>query len=202
MASLWPKYITVVGGFLDSPTEGKTIEQTAEKLASEYHKAVKTALITGPPYGVGVSVQPSYIPMKLAIQRCLQSILDSGGKPQLYHFAEWALKVVEYWTQVTYGIPIPHPAAIAASTGFPPVGVSNVTTVGGVPATLQSDLLTAFTHPPSPIPYGVPMATKLVKAFTTHLTTVAGVHTIVTTSGTPVTPIPLGPVPYPWSGLV
>ena len=36
MAALWPTYIKNVGIFLDSPKEGKTEKQTAEKLAKEY----------------------------------------------------------------------------------------------------------------------------------------------------------------------
>ena len=43
MPALWPTFIPAVGGYLNSATEGKTEEQTAEKIASEYHKAVKTA---------------------------------------------------------------------------------------------------------------------------------------------------------------
>ena len=43
MPALLPTFIPVVGGYLNSATEGKTEEETFEKIASEYHKAVKTA---------------------------------------------------------------------------------------------------------------------------------------------------------------
>ena len=43
MPAQWTTFIPVVGGYLNSTTEGKTEEQTADKIASEYHKAVKTA---------------------------------------------------------------------------------------------------------------------------------------------------------------
>ena len=43
MAALWPQFISIVGNYLDDPSEGKTHEETAEKIASEYHKAVKAA---------------------------------------------------------------------------------------------------------------------------------------------------------------
>jgi len=204
MAALWPKYITVVGRFLDSPTEGKTERQTAEKLAKEYKTAVKTTM-TIPPAGVnGISVLPDTLPMEIAIARCLSNIKDSGGKPKLFHFSQWAAEVSKFWLATQFKAIVPDPLHLAAATGIPGVTlpIKNVVLNGGVIPALQSDLLTAFTHPPSPVPYGIPMATKLAKAFTTHLTTVGGTHTMAMTGGTPVSPIPIPALPIPWLGLV
>ena len=202
MPAIWPAFITSVGGFLDDPSEGKTHTDTAEKISSEYHKAVKTAQVTL--HATLVSVQPPYIPIKMAIEKCLNDIRESEGEPQIFHFTDWAAKTVSYWMSVQYQIVPFHPIAMATSTGTAgiPVPVTNVTTVGGIPPALANDLLTAFTHPKSSVPYGIPFATKLSTAFINHLTTVQGLHTHVVTAGSPITPVPLGPIPYPWAGLV
>ena len=88
MPAIWPAFITSVGGFLDDPSEGKTHTDTAEKISSEYHKAVKTAQVTL--HATLVSVQPPYIPIKMAIEKCLNDIKESEGEPQLFHFTDWA----------------------------------------------------------------------------------------------------------------
>jgi hypothetical protein len=201
MPAVWPGFITSVGGWLDDKSE-KTHMDTAEKIASEYHKAVSTAQTSL--HATMVMVQPPYIPIKMSIKKCLDDIRDSEGKPQLFHFTDWSAKTVSYWMSVQYQLVPFHPIAIATSTGTAgvPVPVTNVTTVGGTPPTLANDLLKAFTHPPAPALFGIPFATKLATAFTNHLTTVQGLHTHVVTAGTPATPVPLGPIPYPWSGLV
>ena len=67
---------------------------------------------------------------------------------------------------------------------------------------LKAGLLTAFSDGPQKIPYGIPFATKLVAAFTTHLQSVEGKQTEFVTSGVPMYPVPIGPIPAPWIGLV
>ena len=202
MPALWPSFIPAVGSYLDSPTEGKTFEETGEKIASEYYNAVVTAntiLHANLPLAL-----PSYAPMKDAIAKTLQDITDSEGKPKIGHFTNWATEVSNFWLATTMS-PLPfHPANMAASTGTAgiPAPITHIINVGGVIAALKADLLTAFTHKPSPIPFGVPMATKLATAFTNHLLTVGGLQTEFVTSGSPATPIPLGPIPAPWVGMV
>ena len=204
MASIWPTYITNVGIFLDSPTEGKTEKQTAEKLANEYKTAVTTAM-TMPPAGINApSKLPSTSKMEQAIEKCLIDIKDSEGKPKLPHFSQWAAEVSKFWLATQFQAIVPDTLHLAAATGVPGVviPITNVVTNGGIVPGLQNDLLTAFTHPPSPVPYGIPMAIKLVKAFTTHLTTVGGVHTMAMTGGSPASPIPIPSLPIPWIKLV
>jgi len=202
MPALWPVFIPAVGGFLNSATEGKTEEQTAEKIASEYHKAVKTAqtvLHVNLPL-----VQAPYQPIKMGILKTLNDIKKSEGKPKLSHFSDWANATSQYWLATTMS-PVPfHPLNIASSTGTAgiPVPVTHRITNGGAIAPLKAGLLAAFTHPTSPVPFGIPMATKLVTAFTAHLLTVGGLQTEVVTSGTPATPVPLGPIGQPWVGMV
>ena len=60
---------------------------------------------------------------------------------------------------------------MAASTGTAgvPAPITHIINNGGAVAPLKAGLLTAFTHPPSAVPYGIPFATKLVSAFTMRI---------------------------------
>lgn len=202
MAALWPQFISNVGNYLDNPSEGKTHEETAEKIASEYHKAVKgakTSLHANP-----ILLQAPYAPIKVAILKTLNDIKNSEGYPQLGNFTDWASVTSAYWLATTMS-PVPfHPGNIALSTGTAgiPAPITHVISNGGVIPALQSDLLKAFTHKQSKVKYGKPFATKLVTAFTKHLLTVGGIHTELVTPGTPITPGPPFPSPLPWTGLV
>ena len=202
MAALWPQFISIVGNYLDDPSEGKTHEETAEKIASEYHKAVKaakTSLHVNP-----VLSQAPYAPIKVAIMKTLNDIVKSEGKPQLVNFTDWANATSSYWLATTMSPVPPHPGNIALSTGTAgiPVPITHIISNGGSIPGLQSDLLKAFTHTQSKVKYGKPFATKLVTAFTKHLSTVGGIHTELVTPGTPITPGPPFTSPLPWTGLV
>tara|TARA_B100001057_G_scaffold348776_1_gene350127 strand:- start:387 stop:995 length:609 start_codon:yes stop_codon:yes gene_type:complete len=202
MSALWPTFIPVVGGYLNSATEGKTHEETAEKIASEYHKAVKTAqtvLHANLPL-----VQAPYQPIKQGILKTLNDIRKSEGRPKISHFTDWATATSNYWLATTMS-PVPfHPLNIAATTGTAgiPAPITHIINNGGAIPPLKAGLLAAFTHPQSSVPFGIPFATKLVAAFTAHLMTVGGLQTEFVTSGTPATPIPIGPIPQPWVGMV
>ena len=202
MPALWPTFIPAVGGYLNSATEGKTHDETAEKIASEYHKAVKTSMTAL--HANLVLVQSSYAPIKSAIMKSLDDIKDSEGKPKPSHFADWANATSNYWLAATMS-PTPfHPLNMAASTGTAgiPVPITHIINNGGVVPGLKADLCTAFTHEAMAIPFGIPLATKLVAAFTKHLMTVGGLQTEFVTAGSPVTPVPIGPIGQPWVGLV
>tara|TARA_R110002060_G_C2127253_1_gene99063 strand:- start:266 stop:406 length:141 start_codon:yes stop_codon:yes gene_type:complete len=41
MVALWSQFISIVGNYLDYSSEGKTHEETTEKIPSEYHKIEK-----------------------------------------------------------------------------------------------------------------------------------------------------------------
>jgi len=201
MPAVWPGFISTVGSFLDDKSE-KTHTDTAEKISSEYHKAVKTAMTSL--HANMVLSQPPYAPIKGAIKQCLDDIRESEGVAKIYHFTNWANTTSAYWLSVIMS-PTPfHPINMGLSTGTAgiPAPISHIINNGGVIPALQNDLLTAFTHPPAPALYGVPFATKLATAFTNHLTTVGGLQTEFVTGGTPATPVPVGPVPQVWVGLV
>lgn len=202
MPALWPVFIPAVGGYLNNPSKGKTEEETAEKIASEYHKAVKTAQTTL--HANLPLAQVPYVGIKMGILKTLNDIKNSEGKPQLRHFTDWANATSQYWLATTMS-PAPfHPLNMAASTGTAgvPVPITHIINNGGVVPALQADLLKAFQHEPSRTPYGIPFAQKLVTAFSNHLKTVGGLQTEFVTSGTPVTPVPVGPIPQPWIGMV
>ena len=134
----------------------------------------------------------------------LKDIKESEGRPKINHFTDWANATSQYWLATTMS-PVPfHPINMGLSTGTAgvPVPITHIINNGGNIPALKAGLLAAFTHPPSPVPFGIPFATKLVAAFTTHLQSVGGLQTEFVTSGTPITPIPLGPIPQPWIGMV
>lgn len=204
MAALWPTYITKVGIYFNSPIGGKTEKETAEKLASEYGM-ISQNVTTTPPAGINfISTSVSTLPMQTAIEKCLMDIKDSGGAPKLGHFFKWASEVSKFWLATPFQAIVPDPLHLASTTGAPGVTIpiSNVVLNGGVIPALQADLLTAFSDGVQTIPYGIPMATKLAKAFTTHLTTVSGIHAMGVVSGTTLSPIPIPSLPIPWVGLV
>ena len=204
MAAVWPAYITKVGGYLNSATEGRTYRKTAQKLASEYATAVSSVLTVAPAGINGIQTPAPIEPMVNAIEKCLKDINDSESRPKLNHFTGWATSVSQYWLATVFSPLVPDPLHIASSTGAPGVfiPITNVVTNGGAIAPLKAGLLKAFTHPTSPVPYGIPMATKLQIAFQSHLLTVGGVHTMGVVSGTPVSPIPIPTLPIPWIQLV
>ena len=202
MPAQWSTFIPIVGGYLNSATEGKTEEETAEKIASEYHKAVKTAATSL--HANMVMVQAPYAPIKAAILKTLNDIKNSEGKPKMNHFTDWANVTSAYWLSAVMN-PLPfHPANMAASTGTMniPAPITHIINKGGNIPVLKAGLLTAFSDGPQKIPYGIPFATKLVAAFTTHLQSVEGIQTEFVTSGVPMYPVPIGPIPAPWIGLV
>tara|TARA_R110000803_G_scaffold210201_1_gene281404 strand:- start:29 stop:640 length:612 start_codon:yes stop_codon:yes gene_type:complete len=203
MAVPWPTFINTVGSYLNDSSEGKSLEQTAEKIALEYHKVVVSAgtILHANP----VLVQAPYVPIKLAIQKSLEDIFNSGETPQLIHFLDWANATSDYWLTTTMSPSPYHPLNMIASTGTSgiPVPITHTIINGGVIPTLQADLLLAFAQPPAPIPAGIPTATKLAKAFTTHLSTVDGLQIELVTAGTPTTPTLALPSPSgSWFGLV
>lgn len=212
MPALWPTFIPAVGNYLNSTSSKKTHDEIAEKIASEYHKAVKTAnTLVHPgnmPLVLGYMPSPSapkpYTPIKNAIKKTLDDIKKSEGRPKLNHFSDWAQTTSTYWLQTKMS-PTPfHPINIGLSTGTVgiPAPITHIINNGGVVPGLKAGLLKAFTHAPQKIPYGIPFATKLVNAFTIHLTTIGGLHTELVTPGTPITPLPPFPSPQPWVGMV
>ena len=141
MPALWPTFIPAVGGYLNSATEGKTEEETAEKIASEYHKAVKTAQTV---LHVNLPLaQASYSGIKQGIIKTLKDIKGSGGKPKLNHFNDWANATSKYWLATTMS-PVPfHPLNMAASTGTAgvPAPITHKINNGGAIPALKAGLL-------------------------------------------------------------
>jgi len=202
MAVIWPTFISSVGEYLNDSSEGKSHDETAEKIASEYHNAVKAA--TTSLHMNGVMVQAPYTPIKMAIERVFDDIRNSEGNPQLIHFMDWATQISTYWLSATMN-PMPfHPINMTTSTGTAgvPIPISHIINNGGVIPALQSDLLNAFTHTSVNQPYGIPFATKLSTAFINHLSMVGGLQTATVIPGTPTTPGPPFPLPSMWLGMV
>ena len=201
MPAIWPTFIGTVGGFLNAAVE-KTHKDTANMIATQYDIAVSTANTSLHANIVMNTIPPSAI--EIGILKTLDDIRESEGKPKLSHFTDWANATSAYWLSAIMS-PVPfHPANMAASTGTVgiPVPITHIINNGGVIPALANDLLTAFSDGPQKIPYGIPFATKLVTAFTNHLSTVGGLQTEFVTAGSPITPIPIGPIPAPWVGMV
>ena len=194
-------FIPIVGAYLNLPTAGKTEEQTAEIIASQYHLAVATAMTSL--HKNMPLVQAPYAPIKAGVLKTLMDIKESEGKAKLIHFKDWAIATSAYWLSTTMS-PLPfHPGNMALSTATfgVPAPILHIINNGGVIPALQADLLLAFSDKPSPVLYGIPFATKLALAFTNHLKTVGGIQTELVFPGSVVTPLPPYPSPLPWVGM-
>jgi len=202
MPAIWPTFVSSVGAYLNNPSEGKTEEQTAEKIASAYHTAVSTAQVVL--YPNLVIVRPSYIPIKNAILKTFNDIKKSEKKATPAQFNDWAKAIVNYWEQSQFS-PAPfHPQSIIESTGTAgvPIPISHTVTNGGSVGKLKKDLHKVFDHKPQKGKYGVPFATDLSKVFISHLQSVKGEHKLTVIPGTPATPgPPIVGKPFKWSGV-
>jgi len=198
----WSTFQSAVAPYLDNPVDGKTHAETAEKIASEYHKAVSAAQTTF--HGTILTTQPPYAPLKMAIEDALNQISESEGAPQLQHFTKWSAATVAYWASTQYALLPFHPLAMIASTGTVgiPIPISNIAISGGTPSPLDAGLLAAFTHPAVNSPMGDTVCGKLILAWTAHLTTVIGIHLHTVIGGTPATPTTPIVLPVPWMGLM
>lgn len=203
MPAIWPTFITQVGNYLNDAKEGKTHEQTAEKIASSYHTAVSTAQIIL--YPNLVIVRPPYLPIKNAILKTFNNIRESEKKARPEQFTDWANAVVDYWKKSQFS-PLPfHPQSIIESTGTAgvPIPITHMVTNGGDVNKLKKDLHKVFDHEPQKIKYGIPFATELSTAFISHLQTVKGEHKLTVIPGTPASPgPPIVAKPFKWSGVV
>lgn len=202
MPAIWPTFVSNVGTYLNTPSEGKTEEETAEKIAFAYHTAVSTAQVIL--YPNLVLVRPSYLPLKNAILKTFDDIKRSEKKPTPAQFASWADAVVNYWNQSQFS-PIPfHPQSIIESTGTAgiPIPISHMVTSGGNASKLKADLHKVFNRGPQRGKYGIPFATELSKAFISHLQSVKGEHKLTVIPGTPATPGPaIIAKPFKWNGV-
>lgn len=203
MPAIWPTFITQVGNYLNDAKEGKTHEQTAEKIASSYHTAVSTAQVIL--YPNLVIVRPPYLPIKNAILKTFNNIRESEKKARPEQFTDWANAVVDYWKKSQFS-PLPfHPQSIIESTGTAgvPIPITHMVTNGGDVNKLKKDLHKVFDHEPQKIKYGIPFATELSTAFISHLQTVKGEHKLTVIPGTPASPgPPIVAKPFKWSGVV
>ena len=203
MPAIWPTFITQVGNYLNDAKEGKTHEETAEKIASSYHTAVSTAQVIL--YPNLVIVRPPYLPIKNAILKTFNNIRESEKKARPEQFTDWANAVVDYWKKSQFS-PVPfHPQSIIESTGTAgvPIPITHMVTNGGDVNKLKKDLHKVFDHEPQKIKYGIPFATELSTAFISHLQTVKGEHKLTVIPGTPVSPgPPIVAKPFKWSGVV
>ena len=203
MPAIWPTFISSVGTYLNNPSEGKTEEQTAEKIASAYHTAVSTTQIIL--YPNLVMVRPPYQPLKSAILKTFNDIKNSEKKARPEQFTDWAKAVVDYWKKSQFS-PAPfHPQSMIESTGTAgvPIPITNMVTNGGDVNKLKRDLHKVFDHEPQKIKYGIPFATDLSTVFISHLQGVKGEHKLTVIPGTPATPgPPIVAKPFKWSGLV
>lgn len=203
MPAIWPTFITQVGNYLNDAKEGKTHEETAEKIASSYHTAVSTAQVIL--YPNLVIVRPPYLPIKNAILKTFNNIRESEKKARPEQFTDWANAVVDYWKKSQFS-PLPfHPQSIIESTGTAgvPIPITHMVTNGGDVNKLKKDLHKVFDHEPQKIKYGIPFATELSTAFISHLQTVKGEHKLTVIPGTPASPgPPIVAKPFKWSGVV
>jgi len=179
MAAIWPAFQSQLITYLTNK-KAKDEDETAKKIGTLYNQAVKTAmplLVPGAmPIGGSAAVVTNGFKASFKLGRKL-----GKNKPTPAIWMPAASSLVLYWTGKTFNPAIPAPG------GAPPA-TTHITTFPGVPPAPQ-----IYSAMQAKSPAGV--ASGLVGAFTTHLSSVGGLWTGFTPSVPPV------PLPFPWVGI-
>jgi|TARA_R110000796_G_scaffold50324_1_gene119151 hypothetical protein len=176
MAAIWPAFQSQLVGYLKNK-KAKKDEETAKKIGTLYHQAVKTAMPVLVPGAtlMGGSAAPVINGFKTSFKlgRKLK-----GKKPTPAIWAAAASGLVLYWTGKTFS-PVPPPTWIS--------GTNPILVPGVPPAPLIYTAMQAKT--PELVAAG------LVSAFTTHLLSVSGIFTGPNAGSAG------APVPFPWVAI-
>ena len=194
--------------------ERRTMKQVAQKIADEYHKAVRTAIPKRVPgfsaltsTFIGLNPKPIQMGFMAVFEKFSKRTSDRIPPP-----IEWmpaAAGIVTYWTgkqllltspppltpwldvPPEFGSPPPPPAApIPIHT--PPM-ITNMVTVPGTPTPLNVEIHTAFNKKKPRL-----VARFAVKAFKNHAKLISG----IAMWSNPVPPVaPPVPTPFPWVGI-
>jgi hypothetical protein len=176
MAAIWPAFQSQLVGYLKNK-KAKKDEETAKKIGTLYHQAVKTAMPVLVPGAtlMGGSAAPVINGFKTSFKlgRKLK-----GKTPTPAIWAAAASGLVLYWTGKTFS-PVPPPTWIS--------GTNPILVPGVPPAPLIYTAMQAKT--PELVAAG------LVSAFTTHLLSVSGIFTGPNAGSAG------APVPFPWVAI-
>jgi hypothetical protein len=188
MPANWGSFINTVAPFLDQSTP-KTERDTAKIISNSYKLAISSATISNIP-GSTIITTPPPIQMENTILETFDKTKESGKKTIPPYYTNWANSISSFWLQTQWS-PFPPPGYVS-----PTVGVT--TQFSGDINGLSIGLYNAFNNPPSPVPIGNLICTKLITAFQTHLITVTGLYNGLI-------PTPTGPIvgpPFPWLGIL
>jgi len=178
MAAIWPTFVSGLTAYLQS-NSAKNENDTAKKIAQLYHASVQTAMPTLVQGATPIGLAPG--PIESGFSASFKLAKSLGKVPATpATFMPAAAGIVTYWTGKTFNPAIPPP-------GGAPGGV-NIVVFPGVPPAPQ--IFSAFKSMAAPA-----VASALAGAFTTHLLSVTGTWTGVTTTVPPV------PLVLPWVGL-
>ena len=176
MPAIWPVFQSQLVRYLTS-NKASGDPETAKKIGSLYHQAVRTAMplmVPGAtPIGGSAKIIESGFNASFKLGRALGGI---PSNPAIWGPASAAVSL--YWTGLSFS-PVPPPTWIS--------GV-NIVTVPGVPPLPQIyAAMKANT--------AVGVASGLVGAFTTHLSTVSGIFTGHNAGSAG------APIPFPWVAI-
>jgi len=188
MPANWSILQSQLTTWFDNNQVRKTESDTANAIAQAYYNAILSAnIVTVPGSLLAAPASPSLI--KQGFEATFRILKSKTSAPVPGDFTIAANSIVIFW-QTSFWNPIPPPIGYVGPT----VGHSVIS--GGSPAPLNYNLWNAFNNK-IPGKVGVVIATKLINAFTVHLTQVQGVYNGLIPS--PTGPVP-GP-PFPWLGV-
>lgn len=188
MPANWGVLQSQVITHFDNNQVKKSESDTARMLGNAYYNSVLSANILAIP---GSTLLPSAPTLIInGFENTLRLIKNKNAQATPADYTAAASGIVQFWLSVQWN-PLPPPIGyVGPITG-------NRVTLPGAPAPLNYNLWNAFNNK-TPGKVGAVIATKLLNAFTVHLSSVQGVY-IGLIPG-PVSPIP-GP-PFPWVGIV
>lgn len=188
MPANWSVLQTQITTLFDNNQTRKSESDVARTIANAYLNSISSAnIIAIPGSAIASPATPSLISNGFA--NTFQILKSKKGKPSPGDYTPAANGIVQFWLATGWS-PLPPPIGYVA-----PINGNQITS-GGAPAPLNYNLWNAFNNN-VPGKVGAVIASKLVSAFSLHLSQVQGVYTGLIPS--PTGPVP-GP-PFPWLGV-
>lgn len=156
------------------------LKDAADKIATEYDLAMKTALTMPPALNAFMGSDKTKI--SSGFEKSFQALLNKGDKPPTpADFMGAANGIIQYWQNASFN-PMPAPSPAAGPAPGPQPAIVNP----GLPHPLAAGLMDAMGKGQAPA-----VASALVAEFTKHMLSIQGMYTGMV-------PSPAGPVPTPF----
>jgi hypothetical protein len=188
MPANWSTLQSQLSTYFDNNQVSKSERDTAQIIANSYYTSILSANIVTIPGSILVAPAPPSL-IANGFENTFRILKSKGGVPTAADYSPAAAGIVQFWLASRWAPLPPPPGYVGPITG-------NQTISGGSPAPLNYDIWNAFNNN-IPGKVGAVIATKLVAAFSAHLTLVQGIYVGLIPS--PAGPVP-GP-PFPWLGV-